>query len=65
MEELFERPDENGDRGALRGLGLYIARAMAEAAGGRVEARFADGRRGLTLVAELPLEAQPPKAHTP
>jgi len=38
---------------------------MAEAAGGRVEARFADGRRGLTLIAELPLEAQPPKAHTP
>lgn len=65
MEELFERPDENGERGTLRGLGLYIARAMAEAVGGRVEARFADGRRGLTLVAELPLEAQPPKAHTP
>ena len=65
MEALFERPNKNGDRGAVRGLGLYIARAMAEAAGGRVEARFADGRRGLTLVAELPLEAQSPKAHTP
>ena len=65
MEALFERPDKNGDRGAARGLGLYIARAMAEAAGGRVEARFADGRRGLTLAAELPLEAQPPKARTP
>jgi len=65
MEALFERPDKNGDRGAARGLGLYIARAMAEAAGGRVEARFADGRRGLTLTAELPLEAQPPKARTP
>jgi K+-sensing histidine kinase KdpD len=65
MEALFERPDKNGDRGAVRGLGLYIARAMAEAAGGRVQARFADGRRGLTLVAELPLEAQPPKARTP
>ena len=65
LEALFERPKQNGDRGAARGLGLYIARAMAEAAGGRVEARFADGRRGLTLVAELPLEAQPPKARTP
>jgi signal transduction histidine kinase len=65
MEALFERPNKDGDRGAVRGLGLYIARAMAEAAGGRVEARFADGRRGLTLIAELPLEAQPPKAHTP
>ncbi len=65
LEALFERPDKNGDRAALRGLGLYIARAMAEAAGGRVEARFANDRRGLTLVAELPLEAQPPKARTP
>jgi signal transduction histidine kinase len=65
MEALFERPNKDGDRGAVRGLGLYIARAMAEAAGGRVEARFAEGRRGLTLIAELPLEAQPPKAHTP
>jgi signal transduction histidine kinase len=65
MEALFERPDKNGDRGVVHGLGLYIARAMAEAAGGRVQARFADGRRGLTLVAELPLEAQPPKARTP
>ena len=65
MAALFERPNKNGNHTAGRGLGLYIARAMAEAAGGRVEARFADGRRGLTLVAELPLEAQPPKARTP
>jgi signal transduction histidine kinase len=65
LESLFERHSKNEDRGAAPRLGLYIARAMAEAAGGRVEARFADGRRGLTLVAELPLEAQPPKARTP
>jgi len=65
LEALFERPNINGNRGAARGLGLYVARAMAEAAGGRVEARFADGRRGLTLVAEFPLEAQPPKVRTP
>ena len=64
MEALFERPNKNGNRTAARGLGLYVARAMAEAAGGRVEARFTDGRRGLTLVAEFPLEAQPPKART-
>jgi signal transduction histidine kinase len=64
LEALLERPDENGNRSARR-LGLYIARAMAEAAGGRVEARFASDRRGLTLCAELPLEAQPPKARTP
>ena len=65
LDSLFKRPNRNGDRGTARALGLYIARAMAEAAGGRVEARFADGRRGLTLTAELPLEAQPPKARTP
>jgi signal transduction histidine kinase len=64
-ETLFQRPNRNGDRGAVRGLGLYIARAMAEAAGGRTEARSAQGRRGMTLVAEFPLQAQPPKARTP
>lgn len=65
LDALFQRPNRNGDRNAARGLGLYIAHAMAEAAGGRTEARFADGRRGLTLVAEFPLEAQPSKARTP
>ncbi|MGA7870422.1 MAG: HAMP domain-containing sensor histidine kinase [Candidatus Binatus sp.] len=64
-EGLFQRPSRNGDRSTARGLGLYIARAMAEAAGGRTEARFTDGRRGLTLVAEFPLQAQPTKARTP
>jgi len=62
LDALFERPNRNGDRSAARGLGLYIARAMTEAAGGRAGARFADGRRGLTLVAEFPLEEQPSKA---
>ena len=51
---LFQRPNRNGDRGAARGLGLFIARAMAEAAGGRTEALSAEGRRGLMLVAEFP-----------
>jgi signal transduction histidine kinase len=64
LDALFERPNRNGDRSAVRGLGLYIARAMAKAAGGRTGARFADGRRGLTLVAEFPLEEQPSKART-
>jgi signal transduction histidine kinase len=64
-EALFQRPSQNGDRGTARALGLYIARAMAEAVGGRTEARVAEGRRGVTLVAELPLEAQPLKARTP
>ena len=64
LEGLFQRPNRNGDHGAGRGLGLFIARAMAEAAGGKIEARFADGRRGLTLVAEFPIEEQWPKART-
>ena len=65
LDALFQRPNRNGNRSAARGLGLYIARTMAEAAGGRTDARFADGRRGLTLVAEFPIVAQPPKARTP
>ncbi len=62
LDALFQRPNRNGDRGAARGLGLYIARAMAEAVGGRTGARFADGRRGLTLVVEFPLDAPDLKA---
>ncbi|HZC44938.1 MAG TPA: HAMP domain-containing sensor histidine kinase [Candidatus Acidoferrum sp.] len=62
---LFQRPNQNGNSGAARGLGLYIARRMAEASGGRTDAQFAEGRRGLTLVAEFPLEALSSKARTP
>lgn len=61
---LFQRPNQNGDRGTARALGLYIARAMAEAVGGRTEALTAEGRRGVTLLAEFPLDAQPLKART-
>ena len=64
VDALFTRPNRNGDRSAARGLGLFIARAMAEAAGGRTEARYAGGRRGLTLVAEFPLGSQATKART-
>ena len=64
-QALFQRPNQNGDRGAARGIGLYIARTMAEAAGGRTEARCPEGTRGLTLAAEFPLVAQPMKARTP
>jgi signal transduction histidine kinase len=64
-DALFQRPNQNGDRGTARALGLYIARAMAEAVGGRTDARVAEGRRGVTLVAEFPLEAQPLKVRTP
>jgi signal transduction histidine kinase len=62
LDALFQRPNRNGNSSAARGLGLYIARAMAEAAGGRTHARFADGRRGLTLVVEFPIVVQSSKA---
>ena len=65
LDALFQRPNRNGDRSAARGLGLYIARAMAEAAGGKTGARFADGRRGLTLVVEFPIDEQAMKARMP
>jgi signal transduction histidine kinase len=61
MNALFDRPSQNNGSVPARGLGLYIARVMVEAAGGRVEARHGAGR-GLTLVAELPLEGPQPKA---
>lgn len=64
-ESLFQQPNQNGGRSTARALGLFIARAMAEAAGGRTAARFAEGRPGVTLVAEFPVGAQPLKARTP
>jgi signal transduction histidine kinase len=65
LESLFDRPNKNGNRDSVRKLGLYIARVMTEAARGRITAQFADGRRGLTLVAEFPLDEQPLKAREP
>lgn len=62
QEALFQRPNQNGNRGAARVIGLYIARAMAEAVGGRTEARCSEGQQGLTLIAEIPLVVQPSKA---
>jgi len=59
LDGLFQGPNKDGSRGPGAGLGLYVARAMAESVGGRVEARYAAGR-GLTLLAELPLDAAPP-----
>ena len=56
LEGLFQGPNKDGRAGPGSGLGLYVARAMAESAGGRVQARQSPGR-GLTLFAELPLDA--------
>jgi len=65
LDSLFKRPNKNGDRGTARALGLYIARAMAEAAGGHTEARYAEDRRGLTLIAEFPIAEPESKARMP
>jgi signal transduction histidine kinase len=59
LKNLFQRPNRNGSTTTARTLGLYIARVMAESVGGRVEARYVGGR-GITLIAELPLEAEQP-----
>ena len=59
LDGLFQGPDKDGRSGPGSGLGLYVARAMAESVGGRVQARQSPGR-GLTLFAELPLDAAQP-----
>ena len=59
LDGLFQGPDKDGRSGPGSGLGLYVARAMAESVGGRVQARQSPGR-GLTLFAELPLDATQP-----
>src|ERR1700719_809482 len=38
LDRLFQGPNKDGGRGPGPGLGLYVARAMAEAVGGRVDA---------------------------
>jgi signal transduction histidine kinase len=63
LDGLFQRTNKDGSSGPGTGLGLYVARAMAESVGGRVQARHAPGR-GLTLFAELPLDAAEPSPRT-
>jgi signal transduction histidine kinase len=63
LDGLFQGPDKDGRSGPGSGLGLYVARAMAESVGGRVQARQSPGR-GLTLFAELPLDAAQPGRRT-
>ncbi len=62
VQQLFERPKDSRG-GMARGLGLYLARTMAEAAGGGLEERI--GARGLTLIAELPIDPVNPKPDQP
>ena len=64
-ERIFERfpparvtPSTSGS-----GLGLWIARALVEACGGRVRA-FSDTGRGATLRIDLPVRTPPPDEDT-
>jgi signal transduction histidine kinase len=52
VDKMFTAPNHDGRSTAIT-LGLYVARAMAEASGGKVEARYAAGH-GLSLVALIP-----------
>jgi signal transduction histidine kinase len=53
LARLFERTERERGRKGSAGLGLYIARTMVEAQGGRLSARSAPGA-GLTIIAEFP-----------
>jgi len=54
LDRLLQGPNKDG-RGPGAGLGLYVAKAMAEAVGGAVKALNLPSR-GLTLLVELPLD---------
>lgn len=54
LAALLAGPDRSGRRAGSASLGLFIARAMAESAGGSVEANF-ERATGLTLRAAIPI----------
>jgi len=54
LATLLDGPDRSGHGPGARTFGLFIARAMAEAAGGSVIANF-DYAAGLTLRARIPI----------
>jgi signal transduction histidine kinase len=61
--EQFERADDARQARGL-GLGLYIARQIVQAHGGRIELRSAPGQ-GSTFTVRLPLVAQPEQQPQP
>jgi signal transduction histidine kinase len=54
LAALLAGPDRSGHGGGSASLGLFIARAMAESAGGSVEASF-ERASGITLRAAIPI----------
>ena len=65
--DRFYRSPRHRERIAGSGLGLWIARALVAACGGRVEALSAGAGRGATLSIYLPVrrEAEPPPLESP
>jgi len=55
IESIFSRPDLAVEGSRSAALGRYIAHALVEADGGKIEARVEDGW-GLNLIVELPIE---------
>ena len=59
LEQMTMRPANNGRPARAKGIGLYLAKAMTEAAGGSLEARIPESG-GIVLSAAIPVS---PGAH--
>jgi signal transduction histidine kinase len=59
IESIFARPNLAVEGARSSALGRYIAHALVEADGGKIEARVEAGC-GLNLIVELPIEPQSP-----
>jgi signal transduction histidine kinase len=57
LARIFERPDREGHAAPGSELGLYITRAMVDAAGGTIAARAKSGG-GLTISVSIPIGRQ-------
>jgi signal transduction histidine kinase len=56
IEHIFDRPNLGLDGARSSALGRYIAQALIEADGGKIQAKVEDGW-GLNLIVQLPIEA--------
>jgi two-component system heavy metal sensor histidine kinase CusS len=55
IEHIFDRPNLAVDGARSSALGRYIAHALVEADGGKIQAKVEDGW-GLNLVVQLPID---------